>query len=1161
MKNFKQLIKELPSKKVVFAFGRFQPPTTGHELLVKAVKKLAGSTADHVIYASKSEDKKSNPLPVDRKVYYLKRMFPQTNFVAANAEVRTFIEAAKALNKKYKNIVMVAGSDRVAEYTRILNTYNGKDFHFDTIEVVSAGERDPDSDSASGMSGTKMREAAKEGNFTLFKKGVPQTLTDLDARRLMNDIRVGMGLEVIKESVTFERTKIREQYVAGKIFNIGDKVKDENGVYEIMDRGANYITVVNESGELSKKFLDKVKAVKSIKEDITGGNAPAEISFKGYTSKNLHHSPDAVKAFQDTIVRQGANDPVAVLNALKATDAYMKLNDLHLEQDLTPDQAEVKTWVEAHMQAKASLERVGEFLHHMDYWDDHGHELQMLFLNYKEAGKEEFQDSFELEGDMIQEELKFAAADKVKVARIIAATFGVENAEKATSPEQLVNNGLRKIRNKSFTPDMAKVVKNMLDTARLAGIDFDEKLLPTKVAAVAEQVVDKSTNYNIATDILRYKDYQKLKAASIPKTESKKPDMQRDDDDMDPNDADDKVNQSDQDSSQDVSKSETQTVAGNNLMATPYADSNVRRQKIRYALGEGNGYDDNRTGFAKKPREDDEGHGKEKFKAKSTMDRPHTVHIDGKPWKKFSNGHQAHAAAKTLTAKGKKATATAHFREQFADFVEGLKPEHNKRPGWMLKQDPALAKKIKDQKERKKYVPAKVEEAMSAGMKLQMALKRERERIEAERKAGQDFLKKKEEPKKTNEELSEGHVEFRLDHRDKVKGDHKPTFKDHEATVSDTTDKATYVKVPAHKANSFKTVMKNKHGVSAELSEEVDLSEDIKKEYDSLKKNHDIKSLRNLIKTQHKIVDTSEFKTKEHAISHYLRSKHGNKKVAAAFGLKEDIEDITESMVDSWKKVQSMDKGSVTGGKEGAKKRLAYLHAVHDHHKKFGNDIKKVKSDIENLNRSRLAEEETVEHDAEDKEYEDSQFNGETNAVCPDCGCAECECEEEEEQMSDEEIDQMIEPISSLEDIAHMYDDGELEYEDEDTGEVVDEKDLEDEPVSEEAIMEVLSRQERMRQKIRFAKSSAKRKRSLKISLRTHSSTGKLNQRARRLAIQLIKQRIAKKPLNTLSIGEKERLERIIQKRKAVINRVAMKLTARVRKIENDRISGKKKSK
>ena len=169
MKQFKQLIKELPSKKVVFAFGRFQPPTTGHELLVNAVKKVASAQrADHVIFASRTYDKKNNPLSVDRKVYYLKRMFPHTNFVAANEEIRTFIEAAKALSKKYKNLIMIAGSDRVPEYKKILEKYNGDVFTFDTIEVVSAGERDPDADTASGMSGTKMREAAKKGDFASF---------------------------------------------------------------------------------------------------------------------------------------------------------------------------------------------------------------------------------------------------------------------------------------------------------------------------------------------------------------------------------------------------------------------------------------------------------------------------------------------------------------------------------------------------------------------------------------------------------------------------------------------------------------------------------------------------------------------------------------------------------------------------------------------------------------------------------------------------------------------------------------------------------------------------------------------------------------------------------------------------------------------------------
>jgi hypothetical protein len=171
-----------------------------------------------------------------------------------------------------------------------------------------------------------------------------------------------------------------------------------------MDRGANYITVVNESGELSKKWIDKVTAVELIAEDIPGGYAPEEISFKGYTTKNLHHSADAAKAFQQTINKYEGGlikDGVAILNALKHTDEYMKLNDTHLEQMKPPIASEVKSWVHAHMKAKESLDRIGEYLHHMDYWDNHGHELQMLMTNYKEEGDPT--ESLEQEGTMIKE--------------------------------------------------------------------------------------------------------------------------------------------------------------------------------------------------------------------------------------------------------------------------------------------------------------------------------------------------------------------------------------------------------------------------------------------------------------------------------------------------------------------------------------------------------------------------------------------------------------------------------------------------------------------------------------------------------------------------------------------------------------------------------------
>jgi len=481
MKKYKQLVKEMPSKKVVFAFGRFQPPTTGHELLVNAVRKIAAAQrADHIIFASRTEDKKSNPLPVDRKVYYLKRMFPKTNFIAANAEVRTFMEAAAMLSKKYKNIIMIAGSDRVPEYKKLLDKYNGTVFKFDTVEVVSAGERDPDADTASGMSGTKMREAAKKGDFKLFKKGLPYSLTELDGKRLMNEIRVGMGMDSIKEEIKFSTASVREQYYSGKIFNVGDKVTDGESVYEILDRGANYITVVNESGDTSKKWLDSVKPIiVKINEDIPVGPTSSEISYKGYTTKNFHNCKDAANAFMTTIKRVETGvvkDPVAVLNALKATDIYIGLNDKHLtSEELTED--EKQTWIDAHDKAEESLKRINEFEHHMDYWHMHLHEFEDVLNPFKETGKEE---AF---GEAVEqlEEMKFSPADKVKVARIIAASLGDEKADEKSGPENMINAALRKVKNKPLTKEAWKILGNMLEVAQQAGIKYDESILAGKI--------------------------------------------------------------------------------------------------------------------------------------------------------------------------------------------------------------------------------------------------------------------------------------------------------------------------------------------------------------------------------------------------------------------------------------------------------------------------------------------------------------------------------------------------------------------------------------------------------------------------------------------------------------------------------------------------------
>lgn len=180
---------------IVLQFARMSPQTIGHWLLVKKVMEEAVHRgADHVIFLSKTQDKKKNPLPVARKVFWAKKMFPGANIVAADNVIRTFIDAVKAQSGKYKKLVLVAGSDRIPEYKMLLDKYNGKDFTFEQIEVVSAGERDPDADGASGMSATKMRNAAVQNDIATFKKGLPASFKDSEANQLMKEVRAGMGL-------------------------------------------------------------------------------------------------------------------------------------------------------------------------------------------------------------------------------------------------------------------------------------------------------------------------------------------------------------------------------------------------------------------------------------------------------------------------------------------------------------------------------------------------------------------------------------------------------------------------------------------------------------------------------------------------------------------------------------------------------------------------------------------------------------------------------------------------------------------------------------------------------------------------------------------------------------------------------------------------------
>ena len=248
--------------KLIFAFGRFNPPTTGHAKLMKEVITQARkNNANHIVYASASTDKRSNPLDVNTKVKFMKKMFPQNKIKAAGGTQRTFMEILKFFNKMYGEVIMVAGSDRLREFQALADKYNGRDYEYKKITVVSSGERDPDAEGVSGMSASKMREMAKNNDYRNFKSGVTG-LSDSDTRELFNAVKKGMGIsEGIESFTNFLNNDLREEYHQERIFNVGDIIEHMDGsMGMIVRRGSNYVSYESD-GLIKKAWLYDIQSL------------------------------------------------------------------------------------------------------------------------------------------------------------------------------------------------------------------------------------------------------------------------------------------------------------------------------------------------------------------------------------------------------------------------------------------------------------------------------------------------------------------------------------------------------------------------------------------------------------------------------------------------------------------------------------------------------------------------------------------------------------------------------------------------------------------------------------------------------------------------------------------------------------------------------------
>ena len=175
-------------KKIVFTFGRMNPPTIGHAKLVNKVVQVAKSKgAEAALYVSQSQDSKKNPLPWNVKVKLLQKIFPQIN-VPMDRDAKTVFHILRNLNGKYDEVTLVVGSDRVKEFDTSIRKYMGKEYNFKKFEVVSAGERDPDAQGVEGMSASKMREFVQKGDISSWIKGFPVNDVSL-ARKTFNDVK------------------------------------------------------------------------------------------------------------------------------------------------------------------------------------------------------------------------------------------------------------------------------------------------------------------------------------------------------------------------------------------------------------------------------------------------------------------------------------------------------------------------------------------------------------------------------------------------------------------------------------------------------------------------------------------------------------------------------------------------------------------------------------------------------------------------------------------------------------------------------------------------------------------------------------------------------------------------------------------------------------
>jgi hypothetical protein len=327
--------QELPPLTVVF--GRFNPPTVGHEKLLKSAKRISAG-GDVKIYPSRTQDPKKNPLDPSKKIKYMKLMFPEfEENIINDPEMKSIFDVLVTANEEgYSSVNIVVGSDRQSEFENLAQKYNGDLYNFDLIRVVSAGVRDADAEGVSGMSASKMRKAVMDDDFASFRRGTPKSLDDAEAKALFNSVRQGMGVKkskVKKESYNlweiapkYDMRNLRENYVRGKIFKIGDKVQNLNTglIGEVVRRGTNHLICVTEEEYMFKSWIKDLMEYTEVKMDSPMRDKTHPNTLVGTLGAFKHYAsmtPGAIGTNNQNLQKGGKAYGINFINKYKAKKA------------------------------------------------------------------------------------------------------------------------------------------------------------------------------------------------------------------------------------------------------------------------------------------------------------------------------------------------------------------------------------------------------------------------------------------------------------------------------------------------------------------------------------------------------------------------------------------------------------------------------------------------------------------------------------------------------------------------------------------------------------------------------------------------------------------------------------------------------------------------